>query len=195
MTRPPLAQGSGTAAAAVLWAAALRLAADVTRHSPAAARDAKWPAAGDFGPPWEALVGRWRGEERAAGISAGELVATFDFELGGGVMTHRACGGAPALSPGSLPHEALMTFFPRAGGRDADAVRYDNAGHALCLEATWSADGRGLVATSPAEAGEARWRWTWQLQDADTLYTRQERAATGCDDFATQASATLRRAQ
>jgi len=186
---------AGTAAAAVLWGAALRLAADVGRQSAAPRRAGRARASSEFGPEWDALVGRWLGHEASASVSAGDLVATFDYELDGGVMTHRAHGGVSTeAAPAGLPHEALMTFFPRAGGRDADAVRYDNAGQATRVEATWSDDGRALALTSLPEPGEARWRWTWRFEDAATLRTRLEHAAPGRDNFETRVRGTLRRA-
>lgn len=188
---------SPTAAAALLWAAALRLASDVARHSGAAPASASaGRASNDFAPEWDALIGRWLGEERAAGGAAGEWSATFEYELDGTVLTHRTHGGLALESSGRATpaRETLMTFFPQAGGRAAEAVRYDNAGQVLRVEATWSVDGRGLEMTSQPEAGEARWRWTWRLQDADTLDTRLERASPGGADFAMQAHGTLRRA-
>lgn len=185
----------GTAAAAVLWAAALRLAADVARESSAPGRAGGARASSEFGPEWDALLGCWLGHEASGSVSAGDLVATFDYELDGGVMTHRARGGVSDEGvPAGLPHEALMTFFPRAGGHDADAVRYDNAGQATRVEAIWSDDGRALAMTTVPEAGDARWRWIWRFEDAGTLRTSLERAAPGRDDFETRARGTLRRA-
>jgi hypothetical protein len=187
---------SGTAGAAVLWAAALRLASDVARHSgPAPSTGSAARASTDFGREWDALIGRWLGEEHSAAGSASDWAATFEYELDGTVLTHRAYGGL-SLEAGGIAasaREALMTFFPREQGREAEAVRYDNAGQVLRVEAVWSDDGRSLAMTSRPEADEPRWRWTWRFEDADTLDTRLERASPGGGDFASQARGTLRR--
>ena len=178
--------------AAVLWAAALRMAGDVAARSPSAAPRAPGERASqDFAPAWDALLGRWLGEADGPASAAEGLVATFDYELDGGVLTHRAQASAP---PGVTPYEVLMTFFPRPGGREADAVRFDNSGQALDLAGAWSADGRNLEMSSQPQADEPCWRLTWHFVDHDIVDTRLETAAAGTDAFLLHERGTLRRA-
>lgn len=139
-----------------------------------------------FAPAWDAFVGAWTGDSTTAG-----LVATFAYELGGDVLTHRARG--PSARDAEA-HDILMTFYPRPGGQAADAFLFDNAGQAMPWEARWSGDARALVMNSVPEPGEPRWRLTWRFDGIDTLATCLESTAPDARARTERVRATLSRA-
>jgi hypothetical protein len=182
IARIPAERGMVNAgAASVLWAAALGLEKAIRADSCGGET-----AASGFAPEWDALVGRWFGDG-APGIFAS---ATFRYELGGRVLTRR--GIARDAATGAR-HEDLMTIYPAADGRDAEAMYHDRDGHVIHYAATWSRDGRSLVMLSVPEPGSPRYRLTWRLADADTLATSLQIAAPDTEGFADHSGGILMR--
>ena len=181
VVRIPPAAGDrmSPACAAVVWAAARRMAAEVA----AAAQESVAAPAG-----WEALLGRWVDKDDDGAIRG---IVSFTAALGGRMVVRRG-----ALVPrGGATHEDLMLITPEGDARGADCMYQDSAGHVIQYAATWTDGGRGLELASASGADEPRYRQTWRLDDPDTLHVTFEFAPAGGGPLQRHSEGPLKRAQ
>jgi hypothetical protein len=133
-------------------------------------------AGGKFGPQWRLLVGGWVAE---ASPGSGTGACAFRFDLGGHVMVRTNHAELPATGarPGGA-HDDLMVIYPGASESQANAVYWDNEGHRIEYNATWSADGNTLTFMSKPGPGP-QFRLTYKKLEADSLSVAFEMAAPG----------------
>jgi hypothetical protein len=141
-----------------------------------------------FGPPWNALVGEWKGEGKGS-PGEGSGVASFRFELDGNVLVRRnvadysASGSKPAVH-----HEDLMVVYPGASPAEARAIYFDNESHVIEYTAAWSADGRTLTFLSVGSAPGPRFRLVYKVLGPDRISVDFDIAPPGAAEFKTYVS-------
>jgi len=169
----------GPAAAAVLWAAARKMAAKVS----GAGQDPVTAPAG-----WNDLLGRWVDKDDDGAIRG---IVSFTAALGGRMLVRRG-----ALVPrGGATHEDLMLITLDKDGRGARCLYQDSAGYLIDYVATWMDGGRGLELASVSGADEPRYRQAWRFDDPDTLHVTFEFAPPGGGPLVRHSEGPLKRAQ
>ncbi len=141
-----------------------------------------------FGPPWNALVGEWKGEGRGSPGDGGG-VASFRFDLEGHVLVRRNVSDYPAAGPKpAVHHEDLMVVSPGASPSEARAIYFDNESHVIEYTASWSADGKTLTLLSSASAPGPRFRLVYKVLGPDRISVDFDIAPPGSTEFKTYVS-------
>ena len=179
VVRIPPAAGDrmAPACAAVVWAAARKMAAELDAST---GRSALPTGA------WDAFLGRWADPEAGGGVGG---VVTFSAALDGRMLVRRGA----VMPSGGAGHEDLMLITPEADGSGADCMYQDSEGHVIQYAATWTDDGRGLELASVPSEDSPRYRQSWRLADADTLHVSFEFAPAGGAELAQYSQGALRR--
>jgi hypothetical protein len=187
VVRIPPAAGDrmSPACAAVVWAAARKMAAELGASVPARADSDEAAIHAAVG--WQALLGRWIDEGDDGAIRG---IVTFSTAPDGRMLVRRGA----LLTGAGATHEDLMLITPEADGRGADCMYQDSEGHVIQYTATWT-DGRGLELASVPDAAAPRYRQSWSFDDADTLRVVFEFARAGGGELMRHSEGRLRRAQ
>lgn len=148
---------------------------------------------GGLGGPWSALVGTWSGEGEGQPGSGGGT-STFAYELDGHVLVRRSSSDYPASAGRpAVHHEDLMVVYPSPGGGAAHAIYFDNEGHVIEYQASWSEEGRLLSFESAARPGAPTFRLTYRVLAPDRLAVSFEIAPPGSATFKPYVAGALRR--
>jgi hypothetical protein len=157
------------------------------------APSAPTPASDAWGPRWSALAGSWSGAGQGQpGQGGGSF--TFAFDLDRKILVRRSTSDYPAANGRpATHHEDLMVVHSPEPDHAAHAVYFDNEGHVIEYQATWSADGKVLTFQSAAHAGAPTFRLTYAAGDGDVWTVTFAMAAPGSDTFRTYVSGEVRR--
>ncbi|HRY43313.1 MAG TPA: hypothetical protein P5164_05135 [Thermoanaerobaculia bacterium] len=132
-----------------------------------------------FGPEWRKLLGEWKGGGSGA-PGAGGGGSSFRLELDGHVLVRRNVADYPAAEGRpAAHHEDLLVVSPGATPSTGSAVYFDNEGHVIRYDASWSADGAVLTLVSDAAAPGPRFRLTYACPAPDEMTVTFEVAPPG----------------
>lgn len=157
------------------------------------AQSARPPAPPILGPFFDALLGDWAGEGRGVPGSGGGT-ASFRFDLEKHVLVRRSQSDFPAAEGRpATHHEDLMVVSAGPSPDTANAVYFDNEGHVISYQASWSADGKVLTFVSPRSGNSPSFRLVYTVLAEDTMKVTFGMAQPGRDDYAEYVSGVIRR--
>lgn len=151
------------------------------------------PADDPWGPQWSTLAGTWSGEGQGQPGQGGGTF-TFSFELDRRILVRRSASDYPAANGRpATHHEDLMIVHSPGRDHAARAVYFDNEGHVIEYQATWSAHGKTLTFQSAVRAEGPAFRLTYTAGEGDTMTVTFAIAPPGSDDFKPYVSGVVRR--
>jgi hypothetical protein len=143
---------------------------------------------------WKFLLGQWVGEGSGQpGQGSGGF--SFVLDLQGKVLVRKNHADYPATKDRpAFSHDDLMVIYHEAGPPAARAIYFDNEGHVIQYDASFSEDGTTWVFLSDAAPSAPRYRLTYTKEKNGMLGIKFEIAPPGKPNaFSTYIEARARR--
>ena len=143
---------------------------------------------------WKFLLGQWVGEGSGQpGQGSGGF--TFVLDLQGKVLVRKNHADYPATKDRpAFTHGDLMVIYHEAEGSPARAIYFDNEGHVIHYDVSFSEDGSTWVFLSDPTPSAPRYRLTYTKEKTGMLGIKFEIAPPGKPEaFSTYIEARARR--
>lgn len=121
---------------------------------------------------WDWLMGSWIGEGSGE-PGAGGGTFSFSLDLDEKILIRKSHSEYPAEdNTPAIIHDDLMIVYPDLNGIPASAIYFDNEGHTISYQITYSDN--AIILTSTKIPGVPVFRLTYTLLNSDTVDTKFE---------------------